>query len=132
MSTRTLVVAILLIPTLGLMPTPGLATGGPGACRADLQKFCMGTHPDRSRRECLQEHAAELSPGCQERLSRDRAKAAAWSVACHDDVQKLCNKVDTAGGNVARCLRQHQGDLSQACRDQLAKHGQRRHPSAAQ
>ncbi len=126
--------AWVLLTALGVLLTsvPVVATGGPGACREDLQKFCMGTQPSRSRRECLQQHASDLSPGCRERLSRARAKAATWSVACHDDVQKLCGKTDRIGGNVARCLRQHQDSLSPACRDQLGKHHQRRQASAAQ
>ncbi len=122
----------LAVICLLLTPLPVMATGGPGACREDLQKFCMGTQPSRSRHECLQQHASELSPGCRERLSRARAKTATWSAACHDDIQKLCSKTDMIGGNVARCLRRHQGSLSQTCRDQLGQHHQRHQTSAVQ
>jgi hypothetical protein len=100
--------------------------GGP--CRADVQRLCPNVKPGFGGfRDCLAEHASELSPACQERLSRIQAKMAAWRAACQDDVQKLCSDVTPGRGTIIKCLRQHRDELSQSCQDQLAQHHRRHH-----
>lgn len=41
--------------------------------------------------------------------------------ACRADVQKFCKDVAPGGGAIARCLAQHESELSPACRDRVAK-----------
>jgi hypothetical protein len=38
------------------------------ACAADLQQYCAGTDRGRARRECLQNHVAQLSADCKSAL----------------------------------------------------------------
>jgi hypothetical protein len=40
--------------------------------------------------------------------------------ACRADVEKYCADAQRGGGGIARCLREHEKDLSPACREQLA------------
>ena len=40
---------------------------------------------------------------------------------CKADVEKFCKNVEQGKGRVARCLKEHKAELSQACRDGLAK-----------
>lgn len=40
--------------------------------------------------------------------------------ACLGDVKKLCADVRPGGGRIVQCLRGHDRDLSQGCRDGLA------------
>jgi hypothetical protein len=61
------------------MGGPGMGRGNPAmaavrqACAADMQKYCadkMG--PDR--RQCMQDHAADLSDGCKSAIANMRAQ----------------------------------------------------------
>lgn len=36
---------------------------------------------------------------------------------CHDDIQKFCKDMKPGGGAVAQCLKQHESELSQACKE---------------
>lgn len=120
-----------LAVALNLSPSLAQPKGGRGVCRADIEKFCPNIKPGGGAyRDCLKSHAAELSPACQEHLKQVKAKVAAWRQACKDDVQKFCADVAPGRGNVAKCLRQHRNDLSQACKDQLAQGRQRRRGAA--
>ncbi|MFG1463969.1 cysteine rich repeat-containing protein [Xanthobacter sp. DSM 24535] len=40
--------------------------------------------------------------------------------ACRTDAQKLCASVQPGGGRIVQCLREQQGQLSEACRTALA------------
>jgi len=40
--------------------------------------------------------------------------------ACADDVKKYCADAPRGRGGVARCMKKHEGELSQPCREQIA------------
>jgi hypothetical protein len=40
---------------------------------------------------------------------------------CADDVQKFCKDVQPGAGRIARCLKEHENDLSLACKRQMAE-----------
>ncbi len=40
---------------------------------------------------------------------------------CTDDVAKFCKDVRPGGGSVAKCLQEHENDLSPACKEQISK-----------
>jgi len=130
----TLVAPLTVALSMTAAPAHANRRGGP--CRADVQKLC----PDVTRgsggfRDCLIQHAAELSPACQEHVNAMKAKIEAWRQACQDDVQKFCSDVQTGHGKIIKCLRTNQDSLSQACQDQLAQHRRHRrhhhHPTSA-
>ncbi len=119
---------------LAVTAVPAYAQAGKGPCRDDIQKFCPNIQPGGGRyRDCLQQHAAELSPACQQHIKSMKEHVAAWRQACEADVQKLCSSVPVGQGNIIQCLRQHEADVSQPCKDQLAQ-GYRGHgkPQAGQ
>jgi hypothetical protein len=119
-----------LVVALSVVPEPAQAQRGQGPCREDIQKFCASVQPGGGRfRDCLQQHAAELTPACQQHLSQMKARVAAGRQACESDVQKLCSGVAPGRGGIVRCLREHEGDLSQACKDQLAQRPRRGGPT---
>ena len=122
-----------LAAALSVAPEPAHAQRGAGPCREDIQKFCATVQPGAGHfRDCLQQHAAELAPACQQHLTQMKAKVATWRQACEGDVQKLCSGVAPGRGGIARCLREHQNELSQACKDQLAQYhrGPHRRPAS--
>ncbi len=120
-----------LAALLGMTAVPAHAQRGKGPCREDIQKFCPNIQPGGGRyRDCLQQHASELSPACQQHIKETAANVAAWRQACEADVQKLCSDAAVGQGNIMKCLQQHQGDLSQPCKDQLAQRGRYRRGKA--
>lgn len=48
------------------------------------------------------------------------ARAQAGPDACGADVEKYCKDVPTGGGRRYRCLKEHEKDLSEACRKHIA------------
>lgn len=41
--------------------------------------------------------------------------------ACRNDAKKFCGDVKPGGGRVRDCLKRHEADLSQACKDNIAE-----------
>ncbi len=116
-----------LAAALGLTAVCAHAQRGQGPCRDDIQKFCPNVQPGGGRyRDCLQQHATELSPACQQHIKETAQKVAPWRQACEADVQKLCSDVSAGHRNIMKCLRQHEADLSQSCKDQLPQGGRGR------
>ena len=105
------------------------------ACGDDAQKFCPDVKPGGGALlGCLNQHASELSPTCQEQLKQAKAKVQKWQEACQDDVQKFCASVSPGGGKILKCLRAHRDELSTTCQNQIAqaKRRRRHHAAAAQ
>lgn len=118
-----------VVVALSVLPGSAHAQRGGGPCRDDIQKFCKDIEPGGGRyRVCLEQHASDLSPACQEHLKNVKGRMAAWRQACESDVKKFCSSITPGRGSIAKCLRQHESDLSQTCKDQLA---QRRHRGRA-
>ena len=101
-------------------------------CRTDIQALCAEAC-DATKNEacggrvvrCLREKRDQLAaPGCKAALKRVlKWQAQDWSSgfllkqACAGDVKKLCGGVKSrTDGGVHRCLREHVGELSEACR----------------
>jgi hypothetical protein len=49
------------------------------------------------------------------------ASAAQNAKPCAEDVATLCQGIQPGGGRAAKCLKKHSGELSPACKDNLAK-----------
>jgi hypothetical protein len=41
--------------------------------------------------------------------------------SCKADIEKFCKDVEPGQGRIARCIKQHEAELSAACRDQIAE-----------
>jgi hypothetical protein len=125
---RTLVLAIVVaVAALSAAPVRAQPPGR-SACRADLDKFCKDVAPGGGRiLACLHSHLSELSPECREHVEAMKAAGhphgghgmAGVMGACRDDVAKHCKDVPRGGGRILGCLREHEADLSKACRDAL-------------
>jgi hypothetical protein len=95
-----------------------------GPCREDIQRLCKDAGP-AGVRDCMRQHASELSPACKARLAeaRERIKqhAAVLKQACQGDIEKYCSKVPTGGLRIAQCLHEHEAQLSSGCTAAMAQ-----------
>lgn len=89
-------------------------------CAADAQKLCKDVQPGEGRvARCMKEHEKELSPGCKENIGKMKEKVREVAEACKDDAAKLCKDTKPGKGRILRCLKQHEGELSAACKEQM-------------
>ena len=92
-----------------------------GPCQPDIKKFCADVKPGGGRIiECLKAHEPELSPACQERRATIQKEAKAVHAACAGDAEKFCQNVQPGQGRIAKCLKQHQSELSSQCQSAIS------------
>jgi hypothetical protein len=89
-----------------------------GPCRDDREKFCKDVKPGQGRIiKCLNEHESELSATCKEHLAMMKEKMAEFKKACGDDSKKYCKKNRPGKGRIIRCLKEHETELSDPCKE---------------
>jgi cysteine rich repeat protein len=91
---------------------------GAQACQADVERLCPGIKAGPERHACMQQHKDQVSPECREFFSEAMERRGEMQDAmrdCQGDAQKFCKGVKPGEGRVLDCLKQHQGELSQAC-----------------
>jgi hypothetical protein len=103
-------------------PMPRMGRGRAGPCHADVQKHCADQVGNPGAvAGCLHGHMDELSSDCRDHLQR-RAKwaesAERMKAACAEDAKQHCPDA-MRGGRLVRCLRGHEADLSDTCREAL-------------
>jgi hypothetical protein len=93
-----------------------------GACADDITKFCKDVKPGGGRiAKCLKDHENELSGICKDEIAEVQKRFNETAEACHDDVLKFCKDVEPGAGRIGRCLREHQSELSEECREKWLK-----------
>ena len=91
-------------------------------CAGDIEKFCQGVQPGGGRiGKCLAQHKDELSPGCKARVEEVALQLKGVQQACQDDIMTFCPGVKPGGGRIAKCLKQHQTELSAECKAKIAE-----------
>jgi hypothetical protein len=89
-------------------------------CAADAAKLCKGIQQGQGRvARCLKEHASELSPACKKNIEEMKEKVQEFKEACKDDAAKVCQGMKPGGGKIMQCLKQHEGELSPACKEKV-------------
>jgi len=124
--------AVFAIAVIGGPGSPqgAYAAGAEGPCKADTEKFCKDVEPGEGRiLACLKSHENELSQACKEARTAGKEKVTqeveAFGEACRSDVTQYCNDVQAGEGRILACLKSHEMELSQACKDyRSAKKGQ--------
>jgi Cysteine rich repeat len=61
--------------------------------------------------------------------AQDAARPAGHS--CREDMERLCSDVKPGGGARIQCLKDHEDELSDACRAQIAEHSAQGHEHAS-
>lgn len=92
-------------------------------CADDAARLCKDVQPGQGNMaRCLKEHAGELSPACQENIAKMKEKIRDFRQACTDDMKKLCAGTRRGGGRIIQCMKQHEDELSPACKEQMDQH----------
>jgi Cysteine rich repeat len=95
-------------------------------CEADVQKFCAGVQPGQGRvLQCLAQHEADLSAACKQKRDSFREQMEEIRAACEGDAKKFCSGIRPGSGRIAACLKSHQNELSDVCKNEGAKLQQR-------
>lgn len=113
---------VLGLALLVLASASAEARGGGGVCREEIAALCPGLERGPDLRACIKDKRDQLSPECQQKMAH-RAHKKQMRAACHDDVAALCSDVERERGAIKRCLREHEADLSDACRAALPNRG---------
>jgi Golgi apparatus protein 1 len=96
------------------------------ACRADVERLCKDVQVGEGRvANCLKHNNASVSAGCKEHMAKMRERAQermqAFEQACKSDLDQYCKDVPRGQGKVMGCLRDHAGNLSASCKEQLSQ-----------
>ena len=125
----------LLSAAVFMLFAAGAARAEEGArpCKADIEKFCKDVKPGEGRIiDCLKAHEAELSADCKAKGAelkggpggkKGEGKGEGRGMgpmggACKADFEKFCKD---AGREKMGCMKEHEKDLSEGCKTQMAK-----------
>ena len=93
------------------------------ACGTEVDKFCKEVPPGHGRvAVCLNEHPADLGPGCKAvvgKVMEHMNEPMQAHADCAADVQKFCGDVPAGFGRTGFCLGEHSAELSPACKTQV-------------
>ncbi len=93
---------------------------GNRSCVEDIEKFCKSVGPG-GQLKCLSEHEGELSTKCKAYVVEVRRRTQELENACKSDFEKFYKDVKPGGGRILNCLRNHENELSQDCKEKLPK-----------
>ena len=103
----------LAVPVAFAQSAPSTATQ---PCRADVARLCPDAKDRASVRACMKDKADQVSPECKAKWADFKERAEAAIEACKPDAAKFCSDVKPGEGRVMVCLRQHESELSDACK----------------
>ena len=97
-------------------------------CAEEVEKFCKGVPPGEGRvAECLNKREKELSAECSEKVAEVRKKLEEAHEACADDIKRFCSDIEPGTGRLAKCLREHETELSPLCRPKVSSRNKMLH-----
>ncbi len=125
--TRTALVstAALLLLMIGapLRAQPAPELGAP--CADAMEAYCSGVPMGVPLRDCLRAHDEHLSEACRQSLGGAPREARGQLSGCEADAKKLCTGEPLSRTALVKCLRNHELELSEACRKTIADLGEK-------
>jgi hypothetical protein len=115
---------------MGLMFGTDASAVEKNACSEDVAKFCKDIKPGQGAlMDCLEKHESELSAPCKDFEAKTHGRRGEMREkvttniesrrACKDDVAKFCKDVQPGRGAVAKCLKEHESELSAQCSQKM-------------
>lgn len=102
-----------------LFVSPSYSNVSEGPCKADVEKFCGTVTGRKEKKMCLMSHQSQLSPACQEKIEKMKARRAALQKDCSADAQKFCASAGDDFWAQKKCLKGHENEVSAACKPHL-------------
>ncbi len=91
-------------------------------CAEEIEKYCSELKPGGGRIiACLKEHESELTALCKDRIEKVARRLKELEKACAEDVERSCRDVQPGRGRIAKCLKEHESELSAVCLEKLPK-----------
>jgi hypothetical protein len=91
-------------------------------CAEDIAKYCKEVKPGGGRIiTCLKDHESDLTALCKDKMETLAGRVKELQKACAEDLEKFCRDVQPGGGRIAKCLREHKGELSAPCTEKIAE-----------
>ena len=116
------VVAAVAVFYLAALAAADAPQQGQWPCAEDFAKYCADIQPGVGRiAKCLKEHENDMSAACREHIAQVKQRSREVKEACEGDTLKFCKDVQPGKGRIMRCLMEHDGELSTACREKLPK-----------
>ncbi len=110
---------VVAAASLNAFPLSAHEGRGPGrACGAEKEKFCADVkRGSGGMKECLRQHASELSPGCAEAMEVAIEARRNILEACKADGAKFCatGADNDRPSGIFRCLESHAAELQGGC-----------------
>lgn len=93
-------------------------------CAEDAKKFCSDHKGNKKEMmKCMKDHESELSAECKEKAAnmkeKMKEKAKDLKENCAEDAKKICNNVKPGHGAILKCLKEHESELSPACKESM-------------
>jgi hypothetical protein len=93
------------------VPVGAGAFSASSACAKDEERFCANVADGNALDACLQDHFAEVSQTCHEKLNVVRV----LYKPCEADIAKYCPNAHFGGNRMIRCLKAYEENLSGEC-----------------
>jgi hypothetical protein len=120
MNTSTRAALLLALAALFWVSLPDPSANA-WPCQEEIQKFCKDVKPGGGRvNQCLRKHEAEISTECREARLEMKEKVRGTLEACEEDRRKFCSGVAGGKARIARCMKEHEAELSPECRARSA------------
>ncbi len=122
---------MFLILAFACLSLPALAEGeNDRPCKADREKYCGSVTPGQGAVvRCMKENESKLTGECRAHIeqmkSKLKEKFGEAREACKGDAEKFCSGVKPGQGAIIKCLKQHEAELSDACKA-VKKNGRKR------
>ncbi len=101
------------------------------ACKADLEKLCAGVEPGEGRLiKCLKEKESQVSAECKaswDKMKDERKdRRQEMRAACGGDAEKHCPGMKPGDGQLMKCMKEKEAQLSAGCKAAMSEMGPKR------
>jgi hypothetical protein len=126
-----LLIAVTALLISGWMFVTEASAQSKNPCSEDIARFCEKVSPGpagmAALMDCLEKHEKELSDACRkfeagiggQRMERSESVGEKRRLRerCANDITKFCNDTTPTKGGMLKCLKEHEKELSDPCKD---------------
>jgi len=122
-----ILVSLMLVAASAWAGEEGIIDSVVKVCQQEIESYCSQVTLGEGRLlACFYAHGDKLSSRCEFALYDAAAELEQFAAAlthlaseCRDDLRKYCSEVQFGEGRVGSCLLEHEGDVTEACRQAI-------------